>query len=124
MLRNGQLADVVQQRCRIQRFHFFVTDLQCFSHFNRVHPHPLQVIVGGMVLGFNRKRKRLNCAQVQACHVLDMPLLVLQFSQIEPIRAVNHEDDWKYEQGSLPIDDAVQPAHQAGNSSPHQVIGK
>ena len=55
---------------------------QFFGYLDGIHPDPLQVIVRGVVLGFDRQRQRFDGAQVQVGHLFDVALFVFQFSQI------------------------------------------
>ena len=121
---HGQLADVVQQRRRVQSFHFARGHAQFLGHFDGVHPHPLQVVVRGVVLGFDGQRQRLDGAQVQGRHFFDVPLFVLQFSQIQPIRPVDQVDDGNDQQRRFPSELAVEPADHAGKGGAHQVVGE
>jgi hypothetical protein len=62
---NRQLADVVQQGGRAQRFDFVFRKTQFLRDLNREYAHALQVPVRGMVLGFDGKREALDGPQVQ-----------------------------------------------------------
>ncbi len=43
----------------------------------------------GLILRLDGERQRFDRAHVQVRHLFHMPLLILQFAQIEPIRAIN-----------------------------------
>ena len=93
VLGHGQLADVMQQRRGMQGFHFARAHTQFFGHFDGIHPHPLQVVVRGVVLGFDGQRQRLDGAQVQSRHFFHVALFVFEFSQVQTIRPVNQVND-------------------------------
>ena len=91
---NRQLADVVQQRSRAQRFDFGFGKSQFLRDLNREYAHALQVLVRGVVLGFDGQRKGLDGAQVQrgdlfgvAFFDFDLPLFRRQLGEIEMIRS-------------------------------------
>ena len=106
----------------MQSFHLARGHAQFLGYFDGINSHPLQVIVGGVVLGFDGQRQRFNGAQVQSGHLLHVALLVFKFSQIQPIRAVNQVDDGHDEQRSFPSELAVEPADHPGEGRAHQVI--
>ena len=122
MLRHGQFANVVQERGSVQGFHFSGSHIQLFSYFNGVHPHPLQVVVSSVILGFDGQSQRLNSSQVEVCHLLDVALLVFQFAEVETVRTVDQVNDRHYQQRRLPAKFSIQPAHHAREPGADQVI--
>ena len=93
VLGNGQLANVMQQRRCLQGLHFRRFQAHVLGHLERIHPHPLQVIVRGMVFGFDRQCQGLDGAHMQVGHFLDVALLVIEFSQVHTIGAVDQVND-------------------------------
>ncbi len=124
VLGNRQFADVVQQRRRAERLHLVGRKTQPFGYFNGVDAHTLQMIVRGMVFGLNRQRQGLNRPQLQSCHGFHVPLFIFQFAQVHPVGAIDHEHGRESQQGRLPVDPVVHPAHHARDGCSHQVIGK
>ena len=82
MLGHGQLANVMQERGRMQSFHLARRHAQFFGYLNGINSHSLQVVVRGVVFGFDGQRQRFDGAQVQSGHFFDVALFVLKFSQI------------------------------------------
>ena len=75
MLRNGELADVMQQRRCPHRLNFGVRHAELSSHRRRVELHAADVVLGRAVLGVDRARKRFDRRQVQFGQLLGAPLL-------------------------------------------------
>ena len=82
MLRNGDLADVVQQRSRPQRFHFTFADLQFFADLQGIHLDALQMLVRGLILSFNRQSERFDGPEMHAGGLFRMDSGVLQSSDV------------------------------------------
>ena len=89
VLGHRQLPNVVQHRCRPQRLGFVLAQTQFLRQFHGIHPHPLQVFAGRLILGFDGQGQRFNSPEVQARDLFRMPLLRLQFAEIQTIRAVH-----------------------------------
>ena len=53
VLRHREFANVVQQRGSVEGFHFSGSYGQLFCHFDGIDSHSLQVVVGGVILGFD-----------------------------------------------------------------------
>ncbi len=79
----------MQQRSRVQSFEFRPLHAQLFCDLDRVNSNALQMLVRGVVLGFDGKRQRLDRAQVQVRHFLNVTLLILQLAEVKTIRAIN-----------------------------------
>src|SRR5262249_43898799 len=76
VLGHRELADVVQNGGGAQGLGFVFGQAKILGQFHGVDTHPLQVLVGGMVLGFNRQRQRFNRAQVKIGYLFHVTLLV------------------------------------------------
>ena len=122
VLRNRQFPNVVQQGCRLQRLALFGRDLEILGDLERVDAHPLQVVVRGLVLGFDRQSQRFDGAHVQVGDFLYVPLFIFQLAQIQPIRAVDQVHHRQNQQRRLPVGEVVQPTHHPGYPCPHQVV--
>ena len=82
------------------------------------------MFVSSVVFGFNGKRQSLNGPQVQVRHLLDVAFLVLQFAQVQTIRAINQVDGRHQQQRGFPVESLVEPGHRPGDSRAHQVVGE
>jgi hypothetical protein len=87
MLRNGELADVMQQRGCSHRLNFSVRHAELSSHGRRVELYAADVILGGAVLGVYRARERFDRRQVQFRQLLGAPLLGPKSGLEDAIRA-------------------------------------
>ena len=81
VLGHRQLADVVQQRRGSQGFQVVRSQVQFFADLDGVDLHALQMVVRGVILGFDGQRQRFDGAQVQGRHLLGVLLFVLQPSR-------------------------------------------
>ena len=124
VLGHGEFADIVQQRRGLQRFHLRRSYAQFLGDFDGIDPHPLQVVMGGVVLGLDGQRQSFNGAHVQSRHLFDVALFVFQFSQVQPVRAVDQVHHGHGEKRRFPSERAVEPADHAGDGGAHQVIGE
>ena len=122
VLRNRQLAYVMQQGSGAKRLQVLSRETQPLSDFNGVNANAAKMIMRGLVLGFDGQSQGFNGTQVQARHFFHMALLVFQFAQIEPVGAVDHEHCGQSQQRGLPAHHAVHPAHESGDGGTHQVI--
>ena len=96
VLRDGELADVVQQRRCSHRLSFGVRHTELSSHRRRVELHAADVILGRAVLGVDRARKRFDRRQVQFGQLLGAPLLSPESGLEDAIRAqseIEHSPD-------------------------------
>ena len=105
----SKLSDVVQQRCRVQSFEFRTGHAQFLCHFDGIDAHALQVLVGGVVLRFNRQRQRFNGSQMEIRHFLDVAFLVFQFAQVETIGAVDQVHSRHQQERRFPVELLVEP---------------
>ena len=69
VLRYSQLADIMKKGSSVQGFEFFGADLHLLGNFDGIHTYALQVVVGGVVFGFNGQRQSLDGAQVETRHL-------------------------------------------------------
>ena len=72
----------MQEGGGVKGFQFGSLYTHFFCYLNGVHANPLQVLVRGLVFGFDGKCQSLNRTQMEICHLLDVALFVLQLSQI------------------------------------------
>ena len=121
---HGQLANVVQQGGGVQRLQLGAADAQFLGDFNGIDPHTLQVIVRGLVLGFDREGEGLDGTQVEVRHFLDVAFLVLKFAEVQTVRAVDYIDCGYQEQRGLPVEGVIQPRDRAGDSSAYEIVGE
>ena len=124
VLRHGEFADVVQQRGGAQRLQLRFVQAQFLAHFDRVHLHPLQMIVRGMVLGFNGQRQSLDSSQVERSHLFGVFLLVFHPAQIEVVRAVDQVDHRDGQQRSLPSEVTIDGAGRGHDQRAEQIVGE
>ena len=89
MFGHGQLANVMQQRGRVQGLQLRPLHAQFFGNLDGVYTHPLQVIVRGLILGFNGQGQGFNGSKMQIRHFFDMPFFIFQLSEIETVRTVD-----------------------------------
>ena len=122
MLRYGQLADIVQQRRGAQRLQFLLRQVELARQLHGVNAHALQMIVRGLVLGFNGQSQRFNGAHVQRRHLRHMVLFIFQFAQVEPVRAIDNEHRRQRQQCGLPARAPVDPSEERGHRPARQVI--
>src|SRR5437763_15515839 len=80
------------------------------------------MVMGGVIFGFNRQGQRFDSSQVEVGHLLHMPLLVFEFSQIEPVGAIDQVNNGNDQQRSFPSESPVEPAKHACECSSHQVV--
>ena len=93
MFRHGQLADIVQQRGRPQAIQLEVGKAHVLADLFHVSADAPQVLVGGLVLGFDGEGQRFDGAQVQAGHFLGMPFLIFEPAEIDAVSAIHEEQD-------------------------------
>ena len=122
MFRHRKFPDVVQQRGGVQSFQFRPFHAQFFRHFDGIDADALQVLVRGMVLGFNGQSQSLNGPQMQVRHFLDVAFLVLQFAEVKAVRAVDQVNRRHQEQRRFPVESLVEPRNRAGDPGSHQVV--
>ncbi len=89
VLRNRQLADVVQQRGRLQRLEFRFGEPQLLGDFHCINPDSPKMMVGSEVFRFDGQRQSFNGSQVQARHVDNVAFLGFETFQILPVRPIN-----------------------------------
>ena len=85
---HGELADVVEQRRRLDALDFGVGHAEPARDAGRVDLHAADVRLRGLILGVDRERERFNRRQVQIGHLLDVPALVVDASQVNLVAAV------------------------------------
>ena len=80
--------------------------------------------MGGLVFGFDRQRQHFNGAQMQLGHLLGVFLFGLELPQIKAVGTVDQIDAGQKQQRGLPVDFAVHPIQQPGQSSAQQIVRK
>ena len=121
---NGQLADVVQQRGRAQSFQLAFIQAHVLAHFNGVHLHPLQMVVRGVILGFNRESKRFDGSEVQRCHLFGVFLIVFHSAEKKVIGTVDQINDGNGQQRPSPTQVAIDRAGRTRHSRAQQIVGE
>src|SRR4029077_15015353 len=86
--------------------------------------NPLQVVVRSLIFGFDGQCQRFNRAQVEIGHLFHVALFVFELAEIETIRTENEVNGREKKQRSLPVESAVKPGDDSGNSGADQVVGK
>jgi len=124
MLWDRKFSHVVQQSSGTQRLHFRRRESQVFGYFHGVDAYAPEMIVGGMVLGFDGQCQCFNGAQVQSSHFFDVLLFVVQPAEISAVRAVNKVNDRNQNQGSVPVSLPAQHRQNPGDRSAAQIIRK
>ena len=115
MFRHGQFADVMEHRRSPDGVQLRFVNAKVLANLHGVSLHALQMVVGVVVFGFNRKRQGLDRAQVQIRDRLGVFLLGFQPIQISPVGPVNPIDNWQNQDGDLPPERAVDDAHTTRN---------
>ncbi len=87
VLRHREFADIVQDGSGLQSLFLFARKTEFARDFPRVDLHPRQVIVSGVVLGFDRQGQRFDGAQMQPRHRLGVLPLIIQPADIQAIGA-------------------------------------
>src|SRR5712671_1967769 len=92
---------------------------QFLCDFDGVDANPLKVLMGSLVFGFDGKRQSLNSTQMKIRHLLDMALLVLKFTEIQAVGAIDKVHGGNDEQRRFPVERLVEPCDGAGDAGPH-----
>ena len=88
VLGHGELADVVQQRRRLDALDFRRRTGRRLRQAGRVDLHAADVHLRGLILGVDRARQRFDRRQVQVRGLLHVPLLVLDAAHVDLVGAV------------------------------------
>ena len=88
VLGHGQLADVVQQRGRLDALDFVLAHPEAARERGGVELHAADVQLRGLVLRVDRERQRFDRRQVQVRHLLRVPALVLDAPEIDLVAVV------------------------------------
>ena len=56
VFRHRQFADVMEQRGSVYRLQIVGAQIQFAGQFRGIYSHPLEMVMGGVVLGFNGQR--------------------------------------------------------------------
>ena len=88
VLRDGELADVVEQRGRLQTLSVVGRHPERASQSGGVHLHAADVALRRLILGVDREGQRFDRRQMQVRNLLHVPLLILDASEVHLIRAV------------------------------------
>src|SRR5436305_13604190 len=100
----------------MQSFQIAPLDSKFFGHYDGVKSHSLEMIVSSLVFGLNGKGEGLNGSQVQVGHLLNVPLLVFQFAQIQAVRTVDDVNRGNKQKRSFPVEFVVEPADRSGDA--------
>src|SRR6185312_10466698 len=68
VLRNGELTDVMEQRCGPQSFEFVLRQFQLLGDLDRIDTNAFQMVVRSLVFCFDGQRKGFNRTQVKLSH--------------------------------------------------------
>ncbi len=123
------LTDVVQQRRGAQRFHLRLAEAQFFGDLDGVSFDALQMIVRGLVLGFDGDRQRLDGAAMQRGDFFGVRALILgaffrflQPADVQAMGAVDHVEDRHQQQSRLPSRQTLGDGDDPGRGRAHQII--
>ena len=91
VLRNGELADVVEQRRHLDRFHIGLGHPRGFGERDRPSLHAAHMVAAGadvldrLIARVDRARQRLDARQMEVRDLLKMPLLLDQATAVQAI---------------------------------------
>ncbi len=123
VLRNGELPDVVQQRRRLHALDLVLRHAERAGYRGRVELHPANVGLGGLILGVDRERERLDCREMEIRHLPHVPLLVVYASQIGLVGAIR-EIERRGREHRKPVGVVEhQPGREGCNQRSHEVAG-
>jgi hypothetical protein len=94
VLRDRELADVVQQRRGLHPLDLALRHVQRPSQRRRVELHAADVRLRRLVLCVDRERQRFNCGQVQIRGFLHTALLFLDASAVGLVAPVR-QGEWR-----------------------------
>ena len=123
MLGHRQLADVVQQRGRLERLRIEVRHLHPPRQHRRVVAHPIEMARAGAVLRLNRPRQHLGALTMQLARLGHPPLLVGDPAQIDAVGPIRQHQRHERER-RLPVSGALgQLDRQAGGQAADEIAG-
>ena len=99
VLRHGELADVVEEGRRLHALNLGLRHAERRRDAGGVDLHAANVRLRGLILGIDREGERFDRRQVKIRDLLDMPLLVLNATEVDLIGAVNEVDRRRKERG-------------------------
>ena len=122
MLGNRKLADVVQERGRLDGLRVRLGQLEAAGQVRRVVLHPLDVPGSAAVLRLNRARQHLGAFTVELRPLGNPPLLVGDPFEIDPVGAIRQAQRKEREPrlpvpGPLPDFDGDAGGHRANRRS-------
>ena len=137
VLGDRQLADVVQQRGHLHAFHLVRRHACCAGELRGSGLHAADVVVvrpmrsiEGLGARVDGERERLDAVNVQLGHLLQVPLLILDPAQIDPVapirqiqgrcRQQHHPDLHRHHDADR--EDGHAGADEAGGRRPHEVL--
>src|SRR3989454_480420 len=88
-----ELANVVQHGGGANGIQLGFIQPKVLGNLDRINLHPAQMIVGGVILRFNREGKRLDGAQMKRSNFLGVFLLGSETAQVSLIGAVDPIND-------------------------------
>ena len=88
VLGHGELADVVQQRCRLDALDVVVRHPERPRHRGGVELHAADVRLRGLILGVDGERQRLDRREMQIGHLAHVALLVLDAPEVDLVGAI------------------------------------
>ena len=89
VLGNRQLADVVQQRRRLDALDLVLAHPQRTGETGGVHLHAAHVALRRLVLGVDGERQRLDGGEMEIGHLQHVPLLIVDAAHVHRVGAVD-----------------------------------
>ena len=122
VLGHRQLADVVQQRCRLDALDLVVRHAHGPGDGGGIELDAADVRLRGLVLGVDGEGQRFDRRQVQVRHLADVALLVLDAPEVDLVGAVG-EDERRQRQRRDPVRRQVddQPGGDGGGAGADEV---
>ena len=88
VLGHRELADIVQQRRRLDALDLVLAHAQTARQRRRIELHAADVELRRLVLGVDRERQRFDRRQVQVGHLLGVTALVFDASQVDLVGVI------------------------------------
>src|ERR1700674_1943398 len=122
VLGDRELTNVVQHRGRANGMQHSVVQPQVLGNLNRINLHAAQMIVGGVILCFNREGECFDSSQMQGRNLLGVLLLRIQTAEVSLVRAVDPINDRENEKRDLPAKQPVDKTDTTSNQRTQQII--
>ena len=90
VLRHSELSDVMQEGCRPQGVQLRVAQAHLFGNLDRIVLNAAEMIMGGLVLGFDGQGECFNGTDVKSVHLSYVNFFHFQPAYIEPIGAIQN----------------------------------